>query len=100
MALLLEQGAGLDHLTWELLHQIMRAIVQQFPTAVIPAPWTRGNVPAALTQPQNRPLHVTFMATAPQDLDPELDFEGEEARIMEATARPAAPECGGERQFA
>ncbi|MFN8489023.1 MAG: tetratricopeptide repeat protein [Caldilineaceae bacterium] len=85
VALLIEQGAGLDHLPWELLHDGAHYLVQQSPTAVIPVRWTRGNVPASATQAQNRPLHVAFMATAPEGLQPELDFEGEEARIMAAT---------------
>jgi len=85
VALLIEQGAGLDHLPWELLHDGASYLVQQSPTAVIPVRWTRGNVPESATQTQNRPLHVAFMATAPEGLQPELDFEAEEARILAAT---------------
>ncbi|MCX6048513.1 MAG: tetratricopeptide repeat protein [Chloroflexi bacterium] len=87
VALLIEQGARLDHLPWELLHDGTSYLVQQSPTAVIPVRWTVGNVPVAALQAQNRPLHVAFMATAPQGVTPALDFEGEEARIVEATQR-------------
>ena len=89
VALLLEQGAGLDHLPWELLHDGTAYLVQQSPTAVIPVRWQPGNLPDTpfYTSAQNRPLHVVLMATAPQGVQPPLDFEGEEARIMAATQR-------------
>jgi len=86
VALLIEQGAGLEHLPWELLHDGTGYLVQQRPTAVIPVRWMTGPGLAA-TPPQNRPLHVAFMATAPQGVAPPLDFEGEEAAILTATQR-------------
>jgi hypothetical protein len=36
---------------------------------------------------ENRALQVLFMATSPLNISPVLDFEAEEARILEATAR-------------
>jgi CHAT domain-containing protein len=36
----------------------------------------------------NRALNVLFMATSPLGVEPVLDFEAEEGRILEATARP------------
>ncbi|MBV7332382.1 CHAT domain-containing protein [Chloroflexi bacterium TSY] len=96
VALLIEQGAGFSHLPWELLHDGSSAetgggyLVQQSTTAVIPVRWQNGHAldgPFYRT-PQNRPLHVAFMATAPAEAaERPLDFEGEEARIMEATQR-------------
>ena len=85
VALLLEQGAGLEHLPWELLHDGDGYLVQGRPTAVVPVRWSPGPDRAAL--PQNRPLHVAFMATAPQGVAPELHFEAEEAAILTATQR-------------
>ncbi|MDG4560930.1 MAG: CHAT domain-containing protein [Candidatus Competibacter sp.] len=38
-------------------------------------------------QPANRPLRVLFMASSPENVLPVLDFETEEARILEATRR-------------
>ncbi|MHC5722390.1 MAG: hypothetical protein ACYTX0_62865, partial [Nostoc sp.] len=38
-------------------------------------------------EPENRALQVLFMATSPLNVEPVLDFEAEEARIREATAR-------------
>ncbi|HEY9604055.1 MAG TPA: CHAT domain-containing protein, partial [Allocoleopsis sp.] len=38
-------------------------------------------------QPANRALQVLFMATSPLGVKPELQFEAEEGRILEATAR-------------
>jgi tetratricopeptide (TPR) repeat protein len=37
--------------------------------------------------PENRALQVLFMATSPQGVEPVLDYEKEEARILEATGR-------------
>jgi hypothetical protein len=34
----------------------------------------------------NRPLRVLFMATSPEGVEPELSFEDEEARILDATS--------------
>jgi hypothetical protein len=38
-------------------------------------------------EPENRALQVLFMATSPLGIEPVLDFEAEEGRILEATAR-------------
>ncbi|MFO5439443.1 MAG: hypothetical protein ACLBM4_12450, partial [Dolichospermum sp.] len=37
--------------------------------------------------PENRALQVLFMATSPQGVEPELDYEKEEGQILEATGR-------------
>ncbi|MBD2512003.1 GUN4 domain-containing protein [Nostoc muscorum FACHB-395] len=37
--------------------------------------------------PQNRPLNALFMATSPFGVEPELDYEAEEGKILEATKR-------------
>ncbi|MBL8250669.1 MAG: CHAT domain-containing protein, partial [Candidatus Competibacter sp.] len=50
-------------------------------------PVRQVNGRCAPVQPANRPLRVLFMAAAPEDVVPVLDFETEEARILEATRR-------------
>jgi hypothetical protein len=57
---------------------------------VVPVRWvvwdTRKNL-SIEAKPENRALNVLFMATSPLGVEPVLNFEGEEARILEATAR-------------
>ena len=84
---------SLAHLPWEVLHDGNSFLVARMP-AVVPVRWV-SNVGArhALPlqppeQPANRALNVLFMATSPLGVEPILDFEAEEGRILEATARP------------
>ena len=54
--------------------------------------WVSDSTVKKLTiegEPENRALQVLFMATSPLDVKPVLDFEAEEARILEATKRQA-----------
>ena len=37
------------------------------------------------TDTANRPLRLLFMATSPENVEPVLDYENEEATILEAT---------------
>ncbi|OUL30101.1 NB-ARC domain-containing protein [Nostoc sp. RF31YmG] len=79
----------LTHLPWELLHDGNSFLVQRVP-AVVPVRWVSDSAVKKLTvaeEPENRALQVLFMATSPLDVLPVLDFEGEEARILTATAR-------------
>ena len=39
------------------------------------------------SEPRNRPLRILFMASSPGDVQPVLDFEREEALLLEATRR-------------
>jgi hypothetical protein len=39
----------------------------------------------AANEPADRPLRVMFMATDPEGVEPRLNFEGEEGRILDAT---------------
>ena len=78
----------LAHLPWEVLHDGSDFLVQKLP-AVIPLRWVsldtrKLEIDAA---PQNRALNVLFMATSPLGIEPVLDFEAEEGRILKATAR-------------
>jgi len=77
----------LAHLPWEVLHNGKTFLVQQ---SIVPVRWVSSDSVKTLsveTNPENRALQVLFMATSPQGVEPILDFEAEEARILEATGR-------------
>jgi len=77
----------LAHLPWEVLHDGKSFLVQQ---SIIPVRWVSSDSVKTLSvekNPENRALQVLFMATSPQGVEPVLDFEAEEARILEATGR-------------
>ncbi|MCC5658953.1 tetratricopeptide repeat protein [Nostoc sp. XA010] len=79
----------LAHLPWEVLHDGNSFLVQRVP-AIVPVRWVSDSTVKKLTiegEPENRALQVLFMATSPLNVEPVLDFEGEEARILEATKR-------------
>jgi tetratricopeptide (TPR) repeat protein len=79
----------LAHLPWEVLHDDKSFLVQRVP-AVVSVRWVSDSTVKKLTVdgvPENRALQVLFMATSPLNVEPVLDFEGEEARILAATAR-------------
>lgn len=78
---------GLANLPWELLHDGNCFLVEKQPT-IIPVRWVSNGKPIASANfPQNRPLNVLFMATSPLGVEPELDYEAEEGKILEATKR-------------
>lgn len=79
----------LRHLPWELL---AAGLGDGFLCGRPEAPFTpvRRVVAARsypVTDPANRPLRLLFLAASPLDVQPVLDFEAEEARILEATRR-------------
>ncbi len=79
----------LAHLPWEVLHDGSSFLVQRVP-AIVPVRWMSDSTVKKLTidgEPENRALQVLFMATSPLNISPVLDFEAEEARILEAIAR-------------
>ncbi|MEH1833580.1 MAG: tetratricopeptide repeat protein [Nostoc sp.] len=79
----------LAHLPWEVLHDGVSFLVQKVP-AIVPVRWVSDGAVKKLTiegEAENRALQVLFMATSPLDVKPVLDFEAEEARILEATKR-------------
>ncbi|MBD2451730.1 GUN4 domain-containing protein [Nostoc sp. FACHB-152] len=78
---------GLAHLPWELLHDGQCFLVEKTPP-IIPVRWISNGQPIVTADnPQNRPLNVLFMATSPLGVEPELDYEAEEGKILEATKR-------------
>jgi len=79
----------LAHLPWEVLHDGRGFLVERRP-AIIPVRWVKDENERQLTieeQPENRALNLLFMATSPLGIEPELDFEAEEAQILTATKR-------------
>ncbi len=70
----------LGHLPWELLHDGQGFLAER---GIQPIRLMRSRSTDA--QPANRPLRLLFMATSPEDVQPVLDYEREEATILEAT---------------
>lgn len=70
----------LAHLPWELLHDGKEFLAERGPQP-IRVMQSRTNH----SQPANRPLRLLFMATSPEDVQPVLDYEREEATILDAT---------------
>jgi tetratricopeptide (TPR) repeat protein/GTPase SAR1 family protein len=83
VALAIECRGGLANLPWETLHDGTTFLVRGNNPVVLPVRW-RQRGPTA-TQPPNRALSVLFMATSPLGVQPELNYEEEEGRILEAT---------------
>jgi CHAT domain-containing protein len=82
---------GLAHLPWEVLHDGQRFLVER---AIVPVRWKADGISITWDekkweeeQIKNRALNVLFMATSPLGIEPVLDFEAEEGRILEATKR-------------
>ena len=75
--------AQLPHLPWEVLHDREGFLIDRKYPKVVSVRWTKGEVVAS--EPADRPLRVMFMATDPEGVEPRLNFEGEEGRILDAT---------------
>ncbi|MBD0266483.1 MAG: CHAT domain-containing protein, partial [Tolypothrix sp. T3-bin4] len=79
----------LAHLPWEVLHDGKSFLVERKP-AIVPIRWVKDGDSRQLTiedAPVDRALNVLFMATSSKGVEPELDFEAEEAQILSATKR-------------
>lgn len=79
----------LAHLPWEVLHDGKSFLVERKP-AIVPIRWVKDGDCKQLTiedAPADRALNVLFMATSPVGVEPELDFEAEEAQVLLATKR-------------
>jgi len=75
---------GLAHLPWELLHDGNGFLLERQDMQVLPVRSVQQRN-TAMTGVQNRPLRLLFMGTSPEDIEPILDYEREEANILEAT---------------
>lgn len=85
--LAISTGQRLAHLPWELLHDGRDFLVNQLPP-IIPIRWVKTGREKQLNfvnNPVNRALNVLFMASSARGVEPELDFEGEEEKILKAT---------------
>ncbi|MBD2512004.1 CHAT domain-containing protein [Nostoc muscorum FACHB-395] len=77
------------HLPWEVLHDGKSFLVERKP-GIVPIRWVKDENAKQLTledAPADRALNVLFMATSPRGIEPELDFEAEEAQVLLATKR-------------
>jgi tetratricopeptide (TPR) repeat protein len=81
------QPAALAHLPWELLHDGSAFLVQRGIIPVRQISFGSEAPPDPPAPPQNQPLNVLFMACSPRNIQPLLNFEGEERIILDATAR-------------
>jgi GUN4-like/CHAT domain/AAA ATPase domain len=87
IVLAIAASQGLAHLPWEVLHDGKQFLVQRLP-AIIPMRWVSDRPRLIVeNQPANRALNVVFMASTPRGIEPELDYEAEEGRILAATQR-------------
>jgi GUN4-like/CHAT domain/AAA ATPase domain len=87
IVLAIAASGGLAHLPWEVLHDGHQFLVQRIP-AIVPVRWVGESKQITVReQPANRALNVLFMATSPQGVEPELDYETEEGSILDATKR-------------
>ncbi|MBE9069235.1 CHAT domain-containing protein, partial [Leptolyngbya cf. ectocarpi LEGE 11479] len=80
----------LAHLPWEVLHDGQDFLTAKLAPTVVPVRWSgQGTQPLQplAVAPANRALNVLFMATSPEGVEPVLDFEQEEGRILAATER-------------
>ena len=73
---------GLAHLPWELLHD--GTVFLRNKILPVRSVQQRTNNTIGV---QNRFLRLLFMATSPQDIQPILDYEQEEANILQATEK-------------
>ncbi|MGB7247907.1 MAG: CHAT domain-containing protein, partial [Phormidesmis sp.] len=74
----------LGHLPWELLHDGQSFLVARS-QPIVPVRWQGKPLTKQTSEVPNRPLQTLFMATSPQGVEPVLDFEAEEGRILEVT---------------
>jgi tetratricopeptide (TPR) repeat protein len=75
--------AKLAHLPWEIMHDGTEFLVQKPYPLVMPLRWL--DQPMQDRPPQERPLQVLFMAASPDNVEPVLRFEEEEAAILSIT---------------
>jgi CHAT domain-containing protein len=87
IVLAISTSNGLVHLPWELLHDRQSFLVSKLP-AIVPMRWMKTGNERLLTvdnNPQDRALNVVFMASSARGVEPILDFEAEEGKILKAT---------------
>lgn len=85
LVLAISTTGKLGHLPWETLHDGKSFLVESHSPRIVPVRWTDKK--AASYPISNRALRVLFMATSPHDSKSPLDFEREEALILDATSK-------------
>ena len=80
----LQLNDELQKLPWELLHDGSMFLCPTVINSITPIR-RMSDVSGADINIPNRPLRVLFMACSPNDVEPVLDFEAEESRILAAT---------------
>lgn len=84
LVLALDVRERLGHLPWETLHDGEQFLVECVNPVIVPIRWVDRPVQDS-HDIQQRPLRLLFMATSPDNVEPALDFEQEEAQILTAT---------------
>jgi len=84
LVLALDVRERLGHLPWETLHDGVQFIVERVNPVIVPIRWVDRPVQDS-HDIQQGPLRLLFMATSPDNVEPSLDFEQEEAQILTAT---------------
>ncbi len=83
LVIAIDTGKQLAHLPWEVLHDGEDFLVKRVNPVVLPVRWVEKQTTGFIVEA--RQLRVLFMATDPEDVEPKLDFEQEEARILADT---------------
>ncbi|MEH2316671.1 CHAT domain-containing protein, partial [Nostoc sp.] len=83
LVIAIDTDKQLAHLPWEVLHDDKDFLVKRVNPVVLPLRWIEKET--AGFSVEARQLRVLFMATDPEDVEPKLDFEQEEARILADT---------------
>ncbi len=83
LVIAIDTDQKLAHLPWEVLHDGEDFLVKRVNPVVLPLRWIEKET--AGFSVEARQLRVLFMATDPEDVQPKLEFEQEEARILADT---------------
>ncbi|MEH1915644.1 MAG: tetratricopeptide repeat protein [Nostoc sp.] len=83
LVIAIDTDKKLAHLPWEVLHDGEDFLVKRVNPVVLPLRWIEKETEGFSVEP--RQLRVLFMATDPEDVEPKLEFEQEEARILADT---------------
>lgn len=90
--LAIQSSGPVADLPWEILHDGRQFLVERVPP-IVPVRWVRRSVTEVRLSEEDAArdseLRILFMACAPEGVDPVLDFEGEEATILQETRRSA-----------
>lgn len=83
IVLAIAPDAKIAHLPWEILHDDTDFLVNKFYPMIVPIRWLDQRSEERVVQ--DRPLQVLFMATSPEQVQPVLQFEQEEATLLKIT---------------